>query len=137
MPLFSSKPKDGPGIIRIQYCGYVSGPGGGPTTGVASKTINQMMNNATSATNNLRQLIATDSIKDQFGNPVGRSKMYQIGRYIGYSESKSRPGTFYHDFVLSSPEDSFCHSGGKRRSRKSRNTRRKKSRKSRRTRSRR
>jgi hypothetical protein len=138
MPFFSSTPKkptDGPGIIRFQYCGYVQGPGGGPTTGMASKTINQTMNNADEATKYLRKQIATDSIKDGFGNPIGRSKMYQLSRYIGYTESKSRPGTFYHDFLLSSPEDSFCHSGGKRRSRKSRNTKRRKNRKSRKTRS--
>jgi hypothetical protein len=137
MSFFSSKPKDGPGIIRIQYCGYVKGPGGGPTTGVASKIINQMVNNAAEATNYLKQQVARDSIKDSFGNAVGRSKMYQIGSYKGYVESKSNPGTFYHDFVLSSPEDSFCNTGGKRRTRKSRNTRRGKTRKSRKTRSRR
>lgn len=137
MSFFSSKPKDGPGILRIQYCGYVRGPGGGPTTGVASKTINQLMKNAAEATNYVRKLIATDSIKDSFGNSVGRSKMYQLGSYKGYTESKSNPGTFYHDFVLSSPEDSFCHSGGKRKSRKYKNLRRKKTRKSRKTRSKR
>jgi hypothetical protein len=136
MQFFSSKPKDGPGLIRIQYCGYIKGPGGGPTTGIASKTINQMVNNAAEATNYIRKQLASDSIKDSFGNPVGKSKMYQIGRYVEYVESKSRPGTFYHDFVLSSPEDSFCRSGGKK-SRKLRNTRRKKTRKSRKSRSRR
>ena len=134
---FSSKPKDGPGFPRIQYCGYVKGPGGGPTTGMASKTLKQLMNNAAEATNYVRKQIASDSIKDAFGNPVGRSKMYQLGRYSGYTESKSTPGTFYHDFVLTSPEDSFCSSGGKRRSSKLRNTRQKKSRRNRKTRSRR
>ena len=137
MSFFSSKPKDGPGLIRIQYCGYVKGPGGGPTTGIAAKTINQMANNAAEATNYIRKQIASDSIKDAFGNPVGRSKMYQISKYMGYVQSKSRPGTFYHDFALSSPEDSFCSSGGKRRSRRVRSTRRKKTRRSRKTRSRR
>ena len=137
MPFFSSKPKDGPGMIRIQYCGYVKAPGGGQTTGLASKTFNQTMNSADEATKYLRKQIASDSIKDSFGNTIGRSQMYQLSRYIGYTESKSKPGSFYHDFVLSSDEDSFCHSGGKRRSNKSRNTRRKKGRKSRKTRSRR
>ncbi len=139
MSFFSSKPKDGPGYPRIQYCGYVRGPGGGPTTGVASKTINQMANNGAEATKYVRQLIASDSIKDPFGNAIGRSKMYQLSNYKGYTESKSNPGTFYHDFALSSPEDQFCRSGGKRRSRRCKNTKRKtrKIRKSRKSRSRR
>lgn len=143
MPLFSSKPTkptDGPGFPRIQYCGYVKGPGGGPTVGTATKTINQIANDAVAATNFLKKQIATDAIKDPFGNTVGKSKMYQLTNYLGYNESKSKPGTFYHDFVLTSPEDSFCQSGGRRRT-KSRNNRRKtvrrSSRRSRKTRSRR
>jgi hypothetical protein len=90
-----------------------------------------MMKNAGEATNYLNKQIATDSIKDSYGNSVGRSKMYQIGNYKGYTESKSNPGTFYHDFVLSSPEDQFCRSGGKRRTRRCKNTRRRKTRKNR------
>ena len=137
MPIFSSKPKDGPGLPRIQYCGYVKGPGGGPTVGSTSKTFSQVANDAVAATKYLKKLVASDSIKDSFGNTIGKSKMYELTNYLGYNESKSKPGTFYHDFVLTSPEDSFCQSGGKRKSRKLRNTRRKKTRKSRKTRSRR
>lgn len=109
-------------------------PGGGQTSGYASKTINQTANNADEATKYLRKQIASDSIKDSFGNTIGRSQMYQISRYIGYNESKSKPGSFYHDFALSGDDDSFCRSGGKRRRSKSRTTRRKKGRKSRNTR---
>lgn len=131
MPFF--KPKDGPGYPRIQYCGYVKGPGGAPTIGIGSKTINPIVNDAASARTYLQQLLATNKILDPFNNPIGVSKNYQISSYNGYNESKSKPGTFYHDFVLSSPDDSFCQSGGKRRCRKLKNTKRIKRSKSRKT----
>jgi hypothetical protein len=138
MPLFSSKPKDGPGFVRFRYCGYVSGPGGGPTIGNAAIVLDKALaNDAASAKKYLAKNLFNNSIKDKFKKIVGVSTSYQIKSYNGYNESKSKPGTFYHDFSLESGEDSFCNSGGKRRSHRFKNTRRGKTRKSRKTRSRR
>ena len=125
MPLFSSKPKDGPGLIRITYCGFVKAPGGGQTTGLASKTFSQVPNVA-SAQNFIISQLNSNSIRDSFGNIIGKNTNYRIGQYRGYNESKSQPGKLYHDFTLVSPEDSFCHTGGirKRNSRKRRITKR-------------
>jgi hypothetical protein len=128
--LFSSKPKDGAGLIRISYCGFVKAPGGGQTTGRTSKSFSAVPNAATAQNFVITQL-NNNSIKDSFGNVIGKNTNYQLGQYTGYTESKSQPGKFYHDFVLTHPEDSFCHSGGikrrtrKRRSTKKRNARRK------------
>jgi hypothetical protein len=140
MSFFSStpkKPKDGPGFPRIQYCGFVKAPSGGPTTGVAAKLINQLANNSAEAANIIRKQLSRDAIQDSFGTIIGKSQMYQLSKYLGYTESKSKPGTFYHDYLLSSPGDHFCQSGGKRRTRIFKNTKRRKTRKSRKTRSKR
>ncbi len=139
MPLFSSKPKDGAGVVRITYCGFVKAPGGGQTTGFASKILSQVANAAAGQSLILSQL-NSNAIKDSFGNVIGRNTNYRLGQYRGYVESKSQPGKFYHDFTLSSPEDSFCHTGGikRRNSRKRRITKRRSARrKSTKTRSRR
>jgi hypothetical protein len=125
MQFFSSKPKDGPGVVRITYCGFVKAPGGGQTTGLTSKILSQV-ENAASAQSLIISQLNNNSIRDSFGNIIGKNKNFRLGQYKGYVESKSQPGKFYHDFSLTHPEDSFCHTGGlkKRNSRKRRITKR-------------
>lgn len=125
MPFFNSKPKNGPGFVRITYCGFVKAPGGGQTAGLTSKTFSQVTD-SNSAQNFILNKLNSNSIIDSFGNIIGRNTNYNLGQYNGYNESKSQPGKFYHDFTLVSPEDSFCHTGGikKRNSRKRRITKR-------------
>lgn len=127
MSFFSSKPKDGPGFVRIRYCGNVKTPGG-VTSGFASRIFTNQ-DNAASAKQYLTKLLNSNTLKDDAGKLIARSTNYQIGQYTGYSESKSQPGKFYHDFIIVNPEDSFCHSGGIRRTKK-RVTRRRKSKRS-------
>jgi hypothetical protein len=123
MSFFSSKPKDGPGFVRITYCGNVKVPGG-VGSGFASKILGGQVSNAAAGQKNITQALNSNSIQDAAGKLIARSTNYQIGQYTGYNESKSQPGKFYHDFRLVNPEDSFCHSGGiKKRSRKSKSNR--------------
>jgi hypothetical protein len=132
MPFF--KPKDGPGKIRITFCGYVK-DGQGVTLHKASKSL-QSANNASDARIMLFRLLAKEgSIKDGGEESVSDSKGYKVGTY-SYTESVSNPGTYYHDFKLvNSQMDGQCSSGGrKRRTRKTRSKKNKKSRKTRRNR---
>ena len=141
--LFRKKPTDGPGVVRITYCGFVKSPGGGPTAGFTSKSLSQVAN-ANEAKSFIIKQLNSNSIKDSFGNIVGKNTSYSLGPYKGYVESKSQPGNYYHDFSvinLADPTDSECRTGGmkKRSSRKRRVTKRRRSnrRKSNKTRSRR
>ena len=128
---FFSK-KDGPGKIRIKYCGYIKGRGSGTVTDGWGSQILQSANNAAEAKKFLSTFVKKGEISDASKKPLSSSNGYEIGRYF-FTESKTNPGTYYHDFILvNEGNDHFCSSGGrKRRTRKSRG---KRSRKTRRTR---
>jgi hypothetical protein len=113
IPTPAPGPTDGPGDVRITYCGYVKGVGGGPTIGMATKVLGQV-ENANEAKSFIIKQLNSNSIKDSFGNIIGKGTNYSLGKYKGYVQSKSQPGNYYHDFKLTSLEDSFCQAGGKK-----------------------
>jgi len=142
------KKSDGPGKIRITFCGWAKGRSPG-TTEIKeySITLPTSVNDAKSARTTLFGKLQDKSIKD---NADYESVSIEKGYYIStatndlytkgyaFTESKSNPGTYYHDFMLVNSEmDGQCSSGGrKRRTRKTKgkSKRNKKSRKTRRNR---
>jgi hypothetical protein len=140
MPLF--KKSDGPGKIRITFCGYKKDV----SLGEYSITLPTSANDANSARSILFEALKGDTIKDATNNSVNNSDGYYIStatsklytKGYAFTESKSNPGTYYHDFMLVNAKyDSQCSSGGrKRRTRntKGKSKRNKKSRKTRRNR---
>ena len=131
MGFFNTKKKDGPGKIRITYCGYIKGSNGTVTEGWGSQIL-QSANSGAEAKQFLAKFVKNGYITDASKKPLSSSNGYEIGSYL-YNESKTQPGNFYHDFRLVNEEnDHFCSSGGrKRRTRKYRGkkSRSKKSRK--------
>ena len=127
---FFSK-KDGPGTIRIKYCGYIKGRNGTVTDGWGSQNL-QTANNAAEAKKFLSTFVKKGEISDASKKPLSSSNGYEIGSYF-FTESKTKPGTYYHDFILvNEGNDHFCSSGGrKRRTRKSRGKRSRKTRRNR------
>jgi hypothetical protein len=86
----AQEPKDGPGVVRITYCGYVKGVGGGPTIGMATKVLGQV-ENANEAKSFIIKQLNSNSIKDSFGSIIGEQTSYSLKEYRGYFESKSQP----------------------------------------------
>ena len=85
MPFF--KPKDGPGKIRIEFCGYVK-KGDDLTIRNASKPLSQSANTAEEAKGFLQILLLRGSIKDGAEDSVSDKAGYKISGY-SYTESKS------------------------------------------------
>ena len=145
MGLFDKKP--GIGKIRIEFCGYVKNKND-IQLHRALKSLPETANNDDEARIKLTRLLMKEgSIKDGGNASVSSNKGYEISNYTkgvykngyAYIQSKSQPGTFYHDFILDNSEkDSHCDNdqdgGRKRRTRKTRSKRNKKSRKTRRNR---
>ena len=127
---FFSK-KDGPGKIRIKYCGYIKGRNGTVTDGIGSQIL-QLAPNADKAKEFLTTFVKKGEISDASKKPLSSSNGYEIGSYF-FTESASNPGTYYHDFILvNEGNDHFCSSGGrKRRTRKSTGKRSRKTRRNR------
>jgi hypothetical protein len=145
MGLFGKK--TGPGIIRIEFCGYVNNKGD-IQLHRALKPLQETANNDDEARIKLtRLLIREGSIKDGDNENVGFKTKYKISNYTkgvytdgyAYIQDKKNPTIFYHDFILDNSEkDNHCDNdqdgGRKRRTRKTRSKRNKKSRKTRRNR---
>jgi hypothetical protein len=125
MGLFGPKvPTDGPGLIRITYCGFVRGPNNTQEQGWASL----QMENATdknNAINIIKTKIMDGSIKDSRGNEISKQTGYSLTNYLGYKESTNpkKKGTFYHELRLANANDRFCveaaqNAGRRRKTRK-------------------
>ena len=134
MPFFT--PKDGQGLIRVKFCGYVKNSSGGVSQGFGSVILKETAANKDDAIKILAGKLSNNSITDASKQPISKSTGYSIKDHA-YNESKSKPGNYYHDFNLSNANDRFCYDtdGGSRRKRKSKKSRKnKKSRKHRKTR---
>lgn len=122
-----SKSKDGPGLIRVKFCGYVKNSSGGVSQGVASIVLNETANNKDDSIKILATKLSNNSITDASKQPIATTTGYTIKDYA-YNESKSKPGNYYHDFNLSNANDRFCYDtdGGSRKSRRNHNSKKSK-----------
>jgi hypothetical protein len=129
MGLFGPKaPTDGPGLIRITYCGFVRGPNNTQEQGWASL----QMENATdknNAINIIKTKLNNGTLKDTLGNEISRQTGYSLTNYLGYKESTNpkKKGTFYHELRLANANDRFCveaaqNAGRRRKTRKYKKT---------------
>jgi len=140
MPFFT--PKDGQGIIRFKYCGFIAAPNGGYSQGYGSIIVKEnnekvIAKNKEDATAILSRKLRSGAFRDASGKPITPAAGYNFKSHE-YVQSTRDPKIYYHDFVLKNDnEDHFCqHDGGNRKkSKKSRKT--KKSKKSRKSRTRR
>ena len=129
------KKTDGPGFIRIKYCGFVPS-GANVTQGWGNKIVTQQnVANKAEAITTLSKLLKSGTILDAGKFPISLDKDYKINisppNYL-YTESQSQPGKYYHDFRLVNSNDHFCNKGGKKIKNKTKAKKNSKSRKTRR-----
>ena len=125
MPFFT--PKDGKGLIRVKFCGYVKNSSGGVSQGFASIVLKETANNKDDSIKILATKLSNNSITDASKQPISKTTGYTIKDHA-YNESKSKPGNYYHDFNLSNANDRFCYDtdGGSKKSRRNRKSKKSK-----------
>ena len=123
MPFF--KKTDGPGDIRIQYCGNKKdGTGFKNAWKVVilkddeKKPISVL--NKIDADKQFNKRFVGKKLFDDAKKEVSPSTNYKFGSYsYNQSNNPKTPNVYFHDYNLSNEEDSFCNStGGKHRTKK-------------------
>ena len=119
MPFF--KKTDGPGDIRIQYCGNKKDGTGFKSAWkvVILKDDNKMpinVKNKMEADTKFYERFKGNKLFDDSKKGVNPSTNYKFGSYsYNQSNNPKTPDVYFHDYNLSNPEDSFCNpTGGKK-----------------------